>query len=288
MSKTIWIAVIALVASTPELSAAWQADTPAQVAERFLVAAAQGDETGLDAAMADADWRETHPLLVRALREWPEVFASYLEEGKPALQEVIEATPDGLGVEQLARVVLRSALAAEARSLHLVWRDGGWKVGSATGLLAGLEPGGGEAPDLSNGEEASAALHTLLEGLYLISLGERHAGEAIVASVLADTVTESATQMVLGYPDAEPYVLYSYAAGTTVQEAYEDFDPFGFRVLLERIEARGDGGWRGYAVSSGARRSKPVGFVALDSGRVVIDDFSALLVGVEKPSADTW
>ena len=35
-------------------------------------------------------------------------------------------------------------------------------------------------------------------------LGERHTGEAIVASVLADTVTESATQMVLGYPDAEP------------------------------------------------------------------------------------
>ena len=288
MSKTIWIAVVALVASTPELSTARQADTPAQVAERFLVAAAQGDEIGLGAAMADTDWRETHPLLVRALREWPEVFASYLEEGRPALQEVIEATPDALGVEQLARVVLRGALAAEARSLHLVWRDGGWKVGSATGLLAGLEPEGGEAADLSDGEEASAALHTLLEGLYLISLGERHTGEAVAASALADTVTESATQMILGYPEKEPYTLYSYAAGTTVQEAYEDFDPFGFRVLLERMEARADGGWRGYVVSSGARRARPVGFLALDSGRVVIDDFSALLVGVEKPSADAW
>ena len=51
--------------------------TPAQVAERFLVAAAQGDETGLDAAMADADWRRPipsrkgSPRVARGLRKLP-------------------------------------------------------------------------------------------------------------------------------------------------------------------------------------------------------------------------
>ena len=74
---------------------------------------------------------------------------------------------------------------------------------------------------------------------------------------------------------------YSYAAGTTVQEAYEDFDRSASACCLsgsKRVPTA-DGGLRRIL---GARRSKPVGFVALDSGRVVIDDFSALLVGVEK------
>lgn len=288
MAANAWMLAAALAATMPVTSAAQDADTPARVAARFLTAASQGDEAALDGLMGAADWRVSHPLLVQVLRERPQLLASYLDGGVPAVQEVVEVSPEALGVEALARVMLRSSAADGARPLYLVWSGEAWRVGSATGLIAGVAFRDEEADGAASHREPATALHTLLEGLFLVALGERHAGAAIVASVLAGTVTESAVQMILGQAETSPRILCSYAVGTTLAEGYEDLDPFGFRVAIDRVEERVDGGLRAFAVSTGARQPRAFGLVSQEDGGLLIADFASLLVGIEKPSDDTW
>lgn len=288
MPRVHWIAALTLVVMMPLLASAEQAETPAQTSKRFLTAASRGDEAALDALMATSDWRETHPVMVWAIKEQRELFGSYLQGGEPALQEVVESSPGTLGVGPLARVMLRSSLTDETRPLYLVWSADRWKVGTATGLLAGVSAGRGD-PDSARGYvSAKVALHTLLEGAYLVSLGERHMGETIVASALADTVTDSARQMIISLAESSPYILYSYAAGTTVDEGYENLDPFGFKVSIHHEEPRADGGLRAYAVSSGARQPRAFGLVRRANDLLLVDEFAQLLVGIEKPRSGSW
>ncbi|MBD3177506.1 MAG: hypothetical protein GF320_20235 [Armatimonadia bacterium] len=287
MRPDMYLLLTALIIAPGTTALAQGNDTPEDVAARFLTAARDGDANALGQLMADGDWEKTHPILVAAMERHPWILESYLVGGEVDLQEVVERSPDALGIENLARVMLRSTRADTARPLYLVWVDGGWKVGTPTGLLVALSPPEGEVKPVPGSGTARGAFHAFLEGLYLASLGETHAGTAITRSVLHESVTDSALQMALGHAEQEPYVLYSYAEGTSTEQGYEDFSPFGFQVVVTRQEQEDDT-IRAYAVSSGARQPKPFGLVAANTDQLRIDGFSGLLVGIKEPSEDGW
>lgn len=282
-------------------------EDPAIVAEAFLAAVLVGTEGDrglgedlLDLVMASPEWEKGQPALATTIEESPWVFRSYSQNSDPddgyamdpvtwsaSVSRVTNIETDVLGQGELALVYLETAAGAP-RPLILRKTEDGWKVASATPLLFGLaSPDGNPGEDIAATSKPEGLLHLWFEATYLYLMGIKDEGRLMLDALLTSKGHPEDIDKMLAKGKEMPWIFYSYAEGTSVDDTYSSLDPFFFTIEITRDDKFGD--WRrAYVSSTGAATPRPFQYVPnkRDQGRML--EFSSLRSEVRPPEKEDW
>jgi hypothetical protein len=298
-AASAWAALPASEAEFDAQFASW--DDPEQVAQAFLTAVlvrTHGDKTLggklLDKVMASDKWDKTQPVLTTALDETAWVFDSYVDDpavGEISVSRVTNHETEVLGIGELACVYLDSEAADQPRPLVLRKLDGKWKVASPSPLCVGLKSADGNpGDDIAATTKMGDTLHLWLEATYLYVLGLKEEGRFVLDHVLASKGFAGDIDSMLAVANTKPYIFYSYATGTKVDDAYVSFDPFFFRIEITRDEVYGgrEDHRKAFVRSSGADTPRPFQCLLTKRGQCRMYEFSTLRVDCRPPQKENW
>ncbi len=322
MRLVVWTVMIGLLASLPamaalpttvdEFTAGFDGlDDPENAAELFFTAVyvythkdKDLGEDLLNEIMGPDNWDKCMPILTTALDETPWVFDSYAADTDPddgyagidpedfeldiVRSDAIEC--DKLGVTGLATVFLQSTGCDSPLPLVLTKTDAGWKVGNASGLCMGpASADGNPGLDIAATAEIGNILHVFLEGAYLYILGLTDVGDWMMKATLGadafpgdvDKLTAKAREM--------PWILFSYALGTSPDDGYVSFDPLAFRIEITRTQDMGAADrLKAYVVCSGADTARPYTCSVTKRGQYRMHEFSTIRVECRPPTEEEW
>jgi len=247
----------------------------------------------LDEIMCTDKWEDTHPVLAAALKESKWVFDSYDTASDPENFELDASDPDMLSVSlfdlgELAKVRLATSASDTARPIYLKKIDGGWRVASESPLCTGLKAADGNpGEDIAGTNSPAGVVHLWLEAMYLYVLGDKEEGERIWRACLASNPPETSIALCKRQVAERPYIVFSYAVGTSPEESYLNFDPFSFTVEITRTEDVA-GNRKAFVRSSGADNPRPFMSKITKRGQLRMDEYSSLYVGVKTPPKPEW
>lgn len=263
---------------------------------------AQDGKAKLGRVMVTANWENTHPVLASALKETPWVFDSYAQGTSPSngyasvdpsgfeldIAGVEMIATDLFGIGELAKVSLVSTGADAPRPLYLRQVGGNWKVANASSLCAGVKAADGNpGNDIAATAKPEGVVHLFLEAIYLYALGDRKEGEYLLRSALPTDPNPNSLKRCLDTARDKPWIFYSYATGTSVDEGYTNFDPFDFEVRITRQEKVGED-IKAFIASTGADTPRPFRSSVTKRGQLRMVEYSSLYVEVRPPKKEAW
>ena len=247
----------------------------------------------LDEIMCTDKWEDTHPVLAAALKESKWVFDSYDTASDPENFELDTSGPDMLPVSlfdlgEVAKVRLATSASDTARPIYLKKTDGGWRVASESPLCTGLKAADGNpGEDVAGTTTPAGIVHLWLESMYLYVFGDKEEGEKMWRSCLASDPAETSIALCKRQVGEKPYIVFSYAVGTSPEESYLNFDPFDFKVEITRTEDAA-GNKKAFIRSSGADSPRPFLSKITKRSQLRMDEYSSLYVGVKTPPKPEW
>jgi hypothetical protein len=282
---------------------------PEVAAEMFFTAAYvyTTADTGLggkmlDEIMAADDWKRGAPTLVSALDETPWVFASYAKGTDPADAYAgldpdnfaldvagVDTLTDGLmGTGDLAVVELHSTGADTPRPLVLQSVEGKYKVASASPLCFGLQSADGHpGEDIAATTTMGGTLHLWLEATYLWMIGLQSEGQFMLSEMLPPEGIQNDITKMLAVAKEKPWILFSYAQGTSYEDGYAGVNPFSFTIKITREEKLGEN-QKAFVECTGADNPRPFQCKVTKRNQYRMYEFSTLRVECRPPAKERW
>jgi hypothetical protein len=285
-------------------------DDPAEAAELFFQAVYvythEDKDLGedlLEEILIDAKLERDMPTLYAALEETPWVFDSYAEgtsaengyEGidpqayELEVMDVETVEPKALLEDEMALVYFASTGSDDPRPVILKSVDGGWRVATATPLVAGVRSADGNpGVDIAGTATPEGVIHLFLEATYLYSTGMEDEGEYLLYTILSPDGYENDIVKLLRVVEEEPINVWAYAQGNGPEDAYLDFDPFAFQVKITRTQELQDDLIKAFIDCPGADNPRPFQCHLTRRGQLRMYEFSSMRLDVKQPETERW